>query len=793
MAGYIKTYSRTWLFVLLACSFLVGCGASTPTISTKSPPTTDATRYIDWNQLDWKFQRHTFASAYMFEQDHPRSSYDIYQKATQYDGPVKPVTLSEFQSLPAKAQNSRRIVAAARLNDAMAFHRIIMRSWEIWLYSRTTAVAQEAFRYEHGLVAHTLQNLETAAGLDPSNPFTWYHLSFFSGLVGDRTRQLEALNTGLSALPAYQDNGSSTELIGLRMLLDKSWLLRDTGHFPEGQECVNDAIRVMAQDDQRTLDLAREALLLQALLEVDLGDIHQARSLARELESWDLPLQKTPAQSVTSASVSLHKNNLEHIESDFCRQWVWAMTYLKQRDSRQALAYINKQKWVTEFPAHLNYRLWQDMGRIQESFGQWNEAKTSYGFAILYRPFFPFYPMQGARGLSRVFGQTSTGYTYYLGYGSMFLAGSYYSFAANRVIALEAAQSPAEKSRHGQDAIDALTTCIKQENRLASALALRGRVHYRLDNFTEAEADLHHARQLMKAQGQESSDVVMLLAVLHFDRQDYLGSLDLLSTYQKLKPRDGFGWRLSGLALAHLNRFEEALVAQNHALELDPRAAPGWYNRALVHLQLGEVELARADLKQARKLMPGNKDINRVSMLISADPQTQIHIKSEPIVLGISRRDSLLYRQSSMAATANLAVNLSPGALEKMLKKLELEYETDPTVEQRLLLGRTLIQAGRMPEVQELLTPLWPDQLTREEMDLLLRSDRALGHPARAITLARSLKTNTNPLLYSDFWALVAIICIENGAGQSGNMALDMALELNPENMALLQLRGYSQ
>ncbi len=784
-------YCRTGFAILVVSFFLIGCGASTP------PATTDVdlelagntNRFLDWNQLDWKFPRYTFAAAYMFDQDHPRSSFDIYQEATKYDGPVESLSLSEFLALPVQAQKARRQAAAIRLDDAMAFHRIMLRSWEIWIYSRRASVAQEAFRYEHGLISHTLTNLTTAAGLDPSNPYTWQHLGFFAGLVGDRQRQLEALNSGLIALQEFKNTDSSIELMRLRMLLDRSWLYREIGRFSDGQKDVEQAISQMANDDQRTLDEAREALLLQALIMVDLGHSHEARIMAKKLEGWKLPLQKTSAQSASSASIAMTKDNLEHIESDFARQWVWAMTYLNLDDSQQALAYINKQKWVTEFPAHLNYRFWQDMGRIQESFGRWDDAKASYGFAVLYRPFFPFYPMQGARGLSRVFSQTGTGHTYYLGYGSMFVAGSYYSFAANRVISMEVASDEEEKRRRGQIAIDALTTCVSHNIRTASVLALRGRVQYRLGNFAPAEKDLHQAHELLMTQGQESSDVVKLLAVLHFDREDYIGSLVQLSLYKDQKPRDGFGWRLSGLALAHLDRFDEALSALNHALELDPRAAPGWYNRALVHLHLGEVELARTDLNQARKLWPHNEEINRVARLISDNPQTKISIKSDPIELKISRQDSLFFAQASQTTSANLAANLNKQDLDQLLKNLQEDYEDDPSTDQRLILGRTLVQAGRMDEVQDLLVPLWPDEINREETELLLRADRSLGHPIRAIKLARSLKADPEPLPYSDFWALVAIICLENGATDSGKLALDMALELDPENVALLRMK----
>ena len=786
---------------ILFCFFatISGCGSSSPTPSSKPASDHDISegRFIDWNLEDWKFQRHLFASAYMFEQNHPRTDFSIYKEATSYDGPVKSVTLEEFKNLDDDFQEARRKVANNPVNEAMVFYRVMLRSWEIWLMSKQVAVADEAFLYENGIISHTLKHLETAVGLDPSNPYTWQHLGFFTGLVGDKNRQFQALNTGLETLADYQSSPSqfSAEkieelaLMNLRMVLDRAWLLRSTGFFDQSRQDVEQAIRMISEDDMRTFDQAREALLLQALVMVDQGEIHEARIKAKKLGNWQLHRNKSSAQSTSFAAPVTRKENLEKIDTDFDRQWVWAMTYLKQEDRQQALGYLNNQKWVTEFPPHLNYRFFQDMGRIQEHFGQWDKAKISYGFAVLNRPFFPFFPMQGATGLSRIFSQTGTGHTYYLGYGNYFISGSYFSFAANRVVALEVASNPEEFDRIGKVALASLSTCIARETRTSAALALRGRVHYRLENFHLAEEDLHRAHEMMIAEDSESSDVVKLLAVLHFNRKDYQGTIDLLTRYNELEPGDGFGWRLSGLALAHQNQFDEALKVLDVALDIDPQSAPGWYNRALVHLHLTNVDLARFDLENAIRLEPGNKEIVRVSTLVSDNPGAKLNLTSGRVELKISESDSLLFARANNPNSANMVTNLRQEDVDRLLENLERGYEEDPSQDRRLALGVTLVQAGRMKEVQELLIAFWPDELSREETLLLLRADRALGQTARAIKLARTLRYEPDPLPDADFWALVAIICLENDAPEYGGPALDMALELDPENVALLRMK----
>ncbi len=520
-AEYRHEVRRFAILLLLGSLVTIGCASSPAPLNSDSTAYQELSkdRFIDWNHEDWKFQRNVFAEAYMFGQNHARIDFQIYQKATQYHGPVKAIT-------------------------------------------------------------HTLENLETAVGLDPSNPYTWQHLGFFTGLVGDRERQLQALDTGLLAL-------------------------------------------------------AREALLLQALVMVDQVQIHEARSKVKNIGGWQLPKNRSPAQSENHGSPILRKKNLE------------------QNDRQQALSYLNNQKWLTEFPPHLNYRFFQDIGRIQEHFDQWNKAKVSYGFAMLFRPFFPFFPMHGATGLSRIFSQAETGRTYYLGYGNFFLAGSYFSYAANRVIALEVASTPEATYQIGQDALKALTTCIARGIRTSGALALRGRVHYRLENFKFAEEDLHQA-------------------------------YELLTRYNEMKPRDGFGW----------------------------------YNRALVHLHLANFDQARFDLENAQLLDPENQAISRVLTLVSDHPHANISLTSGRVELKISRRDSLLFAKANNPNLANMVTNTKQQDIERLLKNLKTGYVEDPTIELRLPLALTMVQAGRMKEVQKLLIPLWPDNLSREEIML---------------------------------------------------------------------------
>ena len=62
-----------------------------------------------------------------------------------------------------------------------------------------------------------------------------------------------------------------------------------------------------------------------------------------------------------------------------------------------------------------------------------------------------------------------------------------------------------------------------------------------------------------------------------------------------------------GYTLTKLERYEEALAAQNEALRLNSNLSDAYYNRAVIHAFQGEVDLAVADLQQAIQLNPSHR------------------------------------------------------------------------------------------------------------------------------------------------------------------------------------------
>jgi len=777
--------------ILLIMILGAGCASTQrgTTDAGSSRAETDANRFIDWQGIEGKWPRHLVAQRAMLTAIPYSAGYFGYREFTKYDGPVQPIELEAFRELPASSQAARRKAARNYLWEGMAVFRVLGNSWALWT---TTLDSDHTYtgdyvRFKGGLVAYGIRNFRTAAGLDPANLYTWMHLATFYETLGDHTHQREALENALNLLPNHTTGDD--HLLKLQLWLDKGWLERCSGHFEAGLAAVDSARAIMASDEIPTEDFYREGRLLQALLLVDLGRIHDARALAKGLPPWEVPIRRVGEHLVGRYANTMSNHSQQSVPSDFARQWIWAMTYLKQEEAAPALRHPNHEWWNLVLPPRISHRFWQDMGRIQEHFGHVDDAEDAYVFAVLTRPFLAFYPVSATRGLSRIFGQDKVGRPYFLSFGCHFIGGSYFSYAANRVVHLEIAGSPGEKLHKGNLALATLDNCVQQGIRPGAALALRGRVHYRLGQMEMAEKDLLAAHDILATSGQESPDVIKLLGVLLFDREDYAGTLEHLLRYNELRPRDAFGWRLGGLAQAHLGNLKKAEEMLNVALDLDPQSGTAWYNRALVHLKRKDFERARQDLIYAGRLMPGNEDVKRLEALVRNPPESPVKVVSSPVDLRISRQDSLLFAQVDQPQVPDLTAGIPEEELQRMLKTLRQVHEQEGTTHSRLVLAQALVRAGRHKEVRELLGPHWPANLSLTEKKLLLGSDRASGRTARAVALTRTLQRHPGRIPDSELWALVAVICLENGAGDAGRLALDQALVLDPENVALLRMR----
>jgi hypothetical protein len=97
-------------------------------------------------------------------------------------------------------------------------------------------------------------------------------------------------------------------------------------------------------------------------------------------------------------------------------------------------------------------------------------------------------------------------------------------------------------------------------------------------------------------------------ATERFRAGDYAGAVAGFQKAVALAPGFVDGWNDLSLAYRKLSRWDEALMAANIALQLNPSSGPARYNAGVSYGALGELEEAQAELAQAAKLQPDSPE-----------------------------------------------------------------------------------------------------------------------------------------------------------------------------------------
>lgn len=163
----------------------------------------------------------------------------------------------------------------------------------------------------------------------------------------------------------------------------------------------------------------------------------------------------------------------------------------------------------------------------------------------------------------------------------------------------------------------------------------------------------------------------MTLAVERFAVRDYHGAALALFELTRSGAAYADAYNLLGLTLATLDRSQEALAALDEALRLNPRYIEAHLNRGIILNQLGRTEEAAESMERAASL--GAPDATGFPAVV-ANRLANAHS-------GLGD----LYRAA--------------GALDEALVQYRRALELRPRfVDIRLVLGRTLIDAGRYME-----------------------------------------------------------------------------------------------
>ena len=96
--------------------------------------------------------------------------------------------------------------------------------------------------------------------------------------------------------------------------------------------------------------------------------------------------------------------------------------------------------------------------------------------------------------------------------------------------------------------------------------------------------------------------VIIAFFILPFLDHRNLRGGNGLAEAARLAPANAYVVYNQGCLLAYQNATEAAIKAFSRALEIDPQLPEAYYNRALLHVQLGETQQSKADFSKAGQL-----------------------------------------------------------------------------------------------------------------------------------------------------------------------------------------------
>ncbi|MEZ4386810.1 MAG: tetratricopeptide repeat protein [Candidatus Krumholzibacteriia bacterium] len=780
-----------------------------------------------WDQLDWRLERSVLVSRYLFHDRQPADPWALYTRTLGPDETPLADLLAEFRALAPEARQRATRAAEERLaNGRLALLDCVYPLRDA-VENREPNLVGDVGEPTPGFAEATGKAIELFADAvrrDPTLAEAWYHLAFFTDLAGDRARSARARAAFFSVWPE-QDAGTRESLAPLRELavLDQAWSLRDAGRYDECTAWLDrEDAGLSVEATPPGVAPATEARLIRALCAAEQGNVSAALGALPSLPLMALPHRASaPLQSYVPVGLQEsyyrqrfgddtdpHHNpaptwqedpvdNLarERRDSSYLRRWVKAWTSLRRGYEAETVRRdLGRVETELEFQPRLAWRWWQDQGLIHEALGDPELARVCWARAAVYRPLFIYQPTGQGQGLAGVHGLGGTGEPYFLGYGTFFLAGSVWGYAANAELASEVETGALERQVLRRLAGEALDVCERRGFRPIEARALRGRLAFLDEDYASAWDLLLGAWEALEPQQAAPSDLALMLGLCRFNSQDWTAAEPWLQTFTQRSPEAPVGWLTLGLDRAMLGRDEAAFVCLDRAVALAPDDATALYNRGLLHYRLRRRDAARADFLRAQALWPDNPQIAQMVGVVGEETEYDLQVTAAPMHVDLPeaqrRRLAELLAAGRTDASAGELADLAaagPDQRDRLLAGLEQRYRDRPDATSRTRLAQALLLAGEPDRVQALLAPSWPDQLQPVERRLLLYADRTTGEISRAVEVAGSARW-ADRQTETEFLLLAATILLEHDHQAEARQVVRRGLAQDPSNAALRDL-----
>ena len=661
-------------------------------------------------------------------------------------------------AMPDSIQTEIRDLAENELTDWRDFEEEVEDSHDS-LYRWWFQAGNVRKRVHRGVgLGNSLLDLKEATNIDPSFVEAWSARGRLACEAGDIHKGMEYLDAARLVADLRREDGRPvSDELQMEIYRERAWAFRDLALWDEGFEAVKEGLEFKHGD--------RDLVLIKGLLLAGAGRYSEAVSLAVRMPP------------IRYRKYGLLNMGLEFEESAYANLWIKSQALMAIGDydmARDILGDMTLYPYRGDLPH--SSRFWEDVGLVAELAGD-QEAPVYYAIGYISRKYDRYYPV-GAHNMGPLVLEVPNGrMPCYTSFGNRFyVAGSHFSYIAIQMNQMALGIFEGQKIQAAARALRSLEIVERRNIRPDVCRAMRGRIYYSGDDFKGAFVELKAAREGFRTRGEVDAGTSLLLGMLELQNGRHQPSAKYLEEAVEKDPASAFGWRSLGVVYASLGLPDRALAAMNTALDLQPYSVSGLYNRGLFHYQGQDYLAATADLDQALRIDPDNREVERLLQMAGqghvmkgGDPADlpgvardyEYAVQGGETVAGFEVDPDLLLAQLEAEIEGFFAVpdSLAPVIQgdDSVIADLEARYYREGDLQTRKMLALAYIDRKEFTKAQALLAQGWGVDLEPDEEIMLLYVDRMLGEQERAHLLAQQLisgeKGTDNPYI----WALTAL------------------------------------
>ena len=516
-SGALKNYRAIrWVRIgLTALVTLVAAGALAWEQPSEWPDIGTVNKWIQYDRMFYRIHEDApFQDQSQFKLDQPK----YYAETREYFGKMDGIGLETFLTKDADEQKKRRKQAARELKFVADFHFRMMTMVQR-VKQRDTGSGWGIQVGDMTVIGDCLGKLRTALGLDPSNPYAWHVLAYFSSIVGDQARAAGALGGAEAALA--QIPGDQLTELRAEIAMDKAWLQRGQGNFEEAMTSLKAAAEYGAE--------GTGPRLLQGLIYAQTGETQKAVEMATSLRSTEVGTFP-PTLTSTSFSPDLSDpTTWRKRTSNYLQSWILALTWLHEGNVDMAAAAFGKFSLNDQYPFAPYF--WNDAGRIYEMTGRRSQAHKAWSMARINNPYIVYFIYKPyAMEVGKLTGRPGA-VPFFLGFDLFYNTGNRLAYGAVLVEQVAAAKDDLQKQEFAARALDELELCQRSGIYPAQAQVLMGQVYYLMGDLGSALLEVEAALKIMDEQGDTAGSTAVLQGLAKSDND--LASTDIANFYSQ--------------------------------------------------------------------------------------------------------------------------------------------------------------------------------------------------------------------------------------------------------------------